>query len=322
MWRGLPRSTTFLAGSPLRVDMQDGADAPVRLGVQRTLYYLSPPAIVMGISLVLTSLVIASNPFLYQFTLPTLAALIENLLVTAVIALIGGVATAATFVIFRRGGELLSRIVVAVFISPVFFLLTVFLGETVLLLLFFQGRNSISLSIIAFASIFFAAISVVLILSDALGSSGRNLVFTIYGLILGVFLGTSFTWYSSLAVMGVLAAEDTLFATRLGPTIVDADPHRQVQSAFAFVVGPMVIGIGDLVVAGALVAYSLRFFGWVIALLTAIAVLVGCFINVRVVARRPNHVIPGLPIPLLCALVPILLSLLRITLLALSLPVP
>jgi hypothetical protein len=312
----------FLAGSLFRLGMQDGADAPVKLGVQQTLHYLSPPAVVMAISLVLTSLVITSNPFLYQFTLPTLAALIENLLVTAVIALIGGLATAATFLVFRRGGELLSRLVVAVFVSPVFFLLIVFVGETVLLLLFFQGHSQLSLSIITFASIFFAAISVVLILSDALGASGRNLVFTIYGLILGVFLGTSFTWYSSLAVMGVLAAEDTLFATKLGPTIVDADPHRQVRSAFVFVVGSMVIGIGDLVVAGALVAYSLRFFGWIIAILTAVAVLVGCSINVRIVARRPNRAIPGLPIPLLCALVPILLSLLRITLLALSLPVP
>ena len=302
--------------------MQDGADAPVKLGVQQTLHYLSPPAIVMAISLVLTSLVITSNPFLYQFTLPTLAMLIENLLVTAMIAVIGGAATLATFVIFRRGGELLSRLVVAVFLSPVFFLLIVFVGETVLLLLFFQGHNQLSLSIITFASIFFASISVVLILSDALGASGRNLIFTLYGLILGVFLGTSFTWYSSLAVMGVLAAEDTLFATKLGPTVVDADPHRQVRSAFVFVVGPLVIGIGDLVVAGALVAYSLRFFGWIIAILTAVAVLVGCFINVRIVARRPNRVIPGLPIPLLCALVPILLSLLRITLLALALPVP
>jgi hypothetical protein len=319
---GLPRSTTFLAGSPLRLGMQGEADEPVKLGVQETLRYLSPPAIVMGISLVLTWLVLASNPTSYQFTVPSLATLIDNLLVTAIIGLIGGVATGATFLIFRRGGEVLSRIVVAVFVSPVFFLLTVFLGETVLLLLFFGARNSLSLSIIAFVSIFFAAISVVFILSDVLGPTGRNFVFTLYGLILAVFLGTSFAWYSSLAVMGVLAAEDTLFAAKLGPTIVNADPHRQVRSAFAFVVGPMVIGIGDLVVAGALAAYSLRFFGWLIALLTAIAVLIGCFINVRLVARRPNRVIPGLPIPLLCALVPILLSLLRITLLALSLPIP
>jgi hypothetical protein len=302
--------------------MRDQPEAPVKLGVKQTLQYLSPPTVVMGISLVLTWLVVASDPFLYRFTLPTLSDLIGNLLVTLVIGLIGGIATAATFIIFRHGGERLSRLVVAVFISPVFFLLTVFIGEAVMLLLFFEGRSSLSLSIVAFTSIFFAAISVVLILSDALGPSGRNFIFSVYGLILAVFLGTTFTWYSSLAVMGVLAVEDTLFATKLGPTIVEADPRRHVQSAFAFRVGPMVIGIGDLVVAGALVAYSLRFFGWLMALLTAIAVLVGCAINVRIVARRPNRVIPGLPIPLLCALAPILFSLLRITLLALSVPVP
>jgi hypothetical protein len=297
--------------------MPDEAQLPVKLGWRKTLLYLSPPALAMLVSLILTALVVSNNPFLYPFTLPSLPELIENLLVTAVIAVIGGLATVATFMIFRRGGEFLTRVVIAVFVSPIFFLLIVFLGETILLVLFFQGRNSLSLSIIAFASIFFASISVVLILSDALGSSGRNTIFTMYGLILGVFLGCTFTWYSSLAVMGVLAAEDTLFAAKLGPSIVDADPHTQVRSAFAFVVGPMVIGIGDLVVAAALVAYSLRFFGWTIAALTTIAVMIGCFINVRIVARRPNRVIPGLPIPLLCALVPILLSLAQVTLLAL-----
>jgi hypothetical protein len=312
----------FLAESPIRFAMRDQPETPVKLGVKQFLQYLSPPAVVMGISLFLTWLVVTSDPWLYRFTVPTLPELIGNLFVTLIIGLIGGIATAATFLVFRHGGERLSRMVVAVFISPVFFLLTVFIGEAVMLLLFFEGRSSLSLSIIAFSSIFFAAISVVFILSDVLGPGGRNFVFSVYGLILAVFLGTTFTWYSSLAVMGVLAAEDTLFATKLGPTIVEADPRRHVQSAFAFRVGPMVIGIGDLVVAGALVAYSLRFFGWYIAVLTAFAVLVGCAINVTIVAHRPNRVIPGLPIPLLCALVPILFSLLRVTLLAMSVPIP
>lgn len=267
----------------------------------------------MLVSLALTSLVIGSDRFLYPFALPTAAALMESLLGTLIIALVGGAATAATFLIFRRGGELLSRIVMAVFLSPVFFLLIVFLGEVILLVLFFQSQRTLFFSLIAFASIFFASLSVVLILTDAVGIAGRNAIFTLYGLILAVFLGSSFSWYSSLAVLGVLAAEDALFAAKLGPSIVEADPHRQARSAFAFAIGPMVIGIGDLVVAGALVAYSLRFFGWLVAALTGVAVLIGCAINTGIVARRPNRVIPGIPIPLLCALVPISISLFQLT---------
>jgi hypothetical protein len=273
----------------------------------------------MLVSLGLTSLVIASNPFLYRFALPTPALLMESLVGTLIIAVVGGAATAATFLVFRRGGEVLSRIVMAIFLSPVFFLLIVFVGETILLLLVFQGQRTLYFSLIAFGSIFFASLSIVLILSDAVGITGRNAIFAFYGLILAVFLGCSFSWYSSLAVLGVLAAEDTLFAAKLGPSIVKADPRRQARSAFAFAVGPVVIGVGDLVVAGALVAYSLRFFGWLVAALTAVAVLIGCAINTAIAARQPDRVIPGLPIPLLCALVPISASLLQLTALTITL---
>jgi hypothetical protein len=279
---------------------------------------LYAPILAMIASLILSFLVISSNPFLYQFRLPNAAVLAESLLVVAIIGLVGGAATLITFFIFRRGGELLHRIVIAVFVSPIFFLLTVFIGEAILLLIFFQGMTNLVLSFLAMASIFFASMSVILILSDAIGTTGRNVIFTMYGIILGVFLGTNFTWYSSLALLAVLAAEDTLFATKLGPTIVEADPKQHARTAFTFVVGPIVIGIGDLVVYAALVAYSFRFFGWIPAWITIFAILIGCLLNTIVVSLRPNKVIPGLPIPLLCALVPILISLTHITLLGLG----
>ncbi len=282
----------------------------------RSLY---PPTLAMVASLILSFLVISSNPLLYQFQLPNIVILSESLLIVAIIGLVGGVATLITFFIFKRGGEFLHRIIIAVFVSPIFFLLTIFIGEAILLLIFFQGMTNLLLSFLAMGSIFFASMSVILILSDVLGTTGRNVIFTMYGIILGVFLGTNFTWYSSLALMAVLAAEDTLFATKLGPTMVEADPKQHARSAFTFVVGPIIIGIGDLVVYAALVAYSFRFFGWIPAWITIFALLIGCLLNTVVVSLRPNKVIPGLPIPLLCALVPILFSLAHVTLLGLGL---
>ncbi|MFX1562898.1 MAG: hypothetical protein ACFFDP_06285 [Promethearchaeota archaeon] len=277
------------------------------------------PGLAMILSLILTSLVIASNPSVYAFVFPNEVALIEGLIVILIIGVVGGVATLITFFVFRRGGELLNRVIIAVFVSPVFFLLTIFIGQAILLLLFFQGMTNLHISLIAMASIFFSAMSLVLIFTDALSPTFRNVVFTIYGLILGVFIGCNLSWYASLALLIVLAAEDTLFATKLGETIVEADPRQHARSAFAFMIGPIMIGIGDLVVYAALTAYSLRFFGWNIAYITMGAILVGCFINGYLIVRQPNRVIPGLPIPLICALVPILISLSQITLMGMGL---
>jgi len=253
--------------------------------------------------------VLEANPYLFIFPLlPGAAEIAGSFVVVGIILGVGTLATTATFLVFQRGGERLSRVVMAAFMSPIFFLLTVFIGEAVLLILI-RGLNLIHYTLIAMASIYFSLLSVVLILTDALGVQGRNVIFAIYGLILGVFLGCMMSWYTTLALLGVLAAEDALFATKLGPTIAEADPEQHARSAFVFRVGRMVIGVGDLVVYAALVSYALRFFGLGVALMTLAAVAVGCVVNSWLAAGRPGKILPGLPIPLLCAFIPIIPSL-------------
>ena len=284
--------------------------------------YLMLPVLSMAVSLLITWLVVSGNPYLYRITLPNLGTLIEGLLFMAVIGVVGGIATAITFYTFKRGGEVFNRLLIGAFLSPVFFLLCIFVGETLLLILTFKAPNQFFLSVISMASIFFAMLSVALIMTDALGPGGRNFVFSVYGIILGVFLCLSFPWFSSLSLIAVLAAADTFFARKLGPLVIEADPHSHSRSAFVFVIGDMVIGIGDLIIYSALVSFALRFFGPLIALYTLVAVVIGCIINTQIVARNPNRILPGLPIPLLCALVPILFSLYQVTVLGLMLSVP
>ncbi|MFX1508680.1 MAG: hypothetical protein ACFFBR_00100 [Promethearchaeota archaeon] len=271
--------------------------------------YLYAPILAMVFSLFITLLIVIANPFLDIGIFPPLTNLYETIIALLVIALVGGVATFATFLVFQRGSETLHRIIIAAFISPLFFILTVFIGQAIFLVLLFQGLTNLHLSMIALASIMFSAFSMVFIFTDALGMMGRNVLFTIYGIILGVFIATNFTWVISMALLVILAIQDTIFAIRLGPTIVDADPQRHARAAFTFVIGPLIIGVGDLIVYAALVSYALRYVGWTFAILTFAAVLTGCLINTQIVVKRPNQVIPGLPIPLLCALLPISIGL-------------
>lgn len=263
----------------------------------------------MVFSLFVTLLIVIANPFLDIGIFPPLTNLYETIIALLVIALVGGVATFVTFQVFQRGSETLHRIIIAAFISPLFFILTVFIGQAIFLVLLFQGLTNLHLSIIALGSIMFSAFSMVFIFTDALGMMGRNVLFTIYGIILGVFIATNFTWVISMALLIILAIQDTIFAIRLGPTIVEADPQRHARAAFTFVVGPLIIGVGDLIVYAALVSYALRYIGWTFAAVTLFAVLIGCLINTQIVVKRPNQVIPGLPIPLICALVPISIGL-------------
>ncbi len=296
-------------------------DDKVDLGLRQTLVYLILPALAMLISFLITSLVVTANPYLYGITLPTREGLIEEVISMLVIGIVGAIATAATFLAFKRGGELLDRLIIGAFLSPVFFLLCIFLGQSRLLILSFQAGGNIIFSIISLISIFFAMMAIALIISDAMGPGGRNAVFGLYGIILGVFLAT-FPWFSSLSLIIVLSAADTFFARKLGSIVIHADPRSISRGAFVFVIGDMMIGIGDLVIYSALAAYAVRFFGPIIGVCTIVAVLVGCIINTRLIARNPNRILPGLPLPLLCALVPILFSLYQITLLGLILPAP
>jgi hypothetical protein len=258
----------------------------------------------MIFSLFVAYIVLLANP-MFIISGPPSSDPFESFLVLIIIGLIGGAATLATYLVFQYGSEWMHRVLIAAFVSPLFFILTVFIGQAIFLILIYRGLTNLHLSFIALGSIMFSSFSMVFIFTDALGPGARNGLFTVYGVILGVFLGVNFTWYISLMLLVILAVQDTLFAMRLGPVIVDADITRHARSAFTFVVGPMIIGVGDLIVYASLVAFALRYMGWVFTGFTFIAVLIGCLVNTQIVARYPNKAIPGLPIPLLISLIPI-----------------
>lgn len=282
--------------------------------------YLTPPFLSMVFSLFISYLVIIANPLLGPGIFPIITDLFESLLILLIIGIVGSLATFGTYLVFQRGSEALHRLLIAAFISPLFFILTVFIGQAILLLLLFQGLNFLHLSLLALASIMFSAFAIVFIFTDAIGMTGRNVLFSGYGIILGVFLAVNFTWLISLAILIILAIQDTFFALRLGPTIIEADPRQHARSAFTFVIGPLVIGVGDLIVYAALVAYALRYLGWLFAGLTFFAIIIGCLINTQIVAKFPNKAIPGLPVPLICALIPLGIGLVMVLSLGFVIP--
>lgn len=277
----------------------------VYLSWRDRLLYLYPSILAMLFSLGITFVIISSNPLLNPGILPPITSPIDTLIILSIIGLAGGLATLITFYVFQHGSETLHRILIAAFVSPLFFILTIFIGQAILLLLLFQGLNALHLSLLALASILFSFFALVFIFTDALGSTARNVLFVFYGIILGVFLAVSFTSLISLAILIILAIQDTIFAVKLGPAMVNVDRQAHARSAFTFVIGPLIIGVGDLIVYAALVSYALRYFGWLFAGVSLIAILIGCLINTQIVAKRPNQAIPGLPIPLICALIPI-----------------
>jgi hypothetical protein len=294
----------------------------VSLSLRERLQYLYPSILAMVFSLAVTFLVVSTNPLLNPGILPPTLSPIDTLIMISVIGLAGGLATLVTFYIFQHGSELLHRVLIAAFVSPLFFILTVFFGQAILLLLLFQGLNTLHLSFLALASIMFSTFSLVFIFTDALGSTARNVLFVFYGIILGVFLAVSFTSLISLAILIILAIQDTLFAMKLGPTMVDVDRKVHARSAFTFVIGPLIIGVGDLIVYAALVSYALRYFGWIFAGITFITILIGCLINTQIVAKYPNQAIPGLPAPMMCALIPIGIGLATFFLFGVPIPFP
>jgi hypothetical protein len=211
----------------------------------------------------------------------------------------------ALFWIMEKGGRRGQKLVVALVVSPILVLISLFSGEF-LLLLMFKGTTNVLMVLVLMASVGISMISIVLIAIDLIPPTARSVFAGFYGSVFGTFLGITMVTTSMAVIVISIAVEDYLL-TRHSPAaeteqmseLAGSNPfdYARIKSKGA------AVGAGDYITYSLIAAHSVVFFPFHVWAMTFLLLVFGIFINVTVLVRE-GTILPAIPLPGLIALFP------------------
>ncbi len=230
----------------------------------------------------------------------TVAELLVQVLVSVVL---GSVVVASLFVMVKRRGA--QRLVVAFVVSPLLGFISIFIGETFLLVLF-KGTTSVFAGAILVASLGVSMLALVLIIIDVIPPTVRNLFVAFYGSLFGSFLGVTLITGNMFIIIVVVIIED-YFLTRYHPASskpiikdrIGSDPfdYTRIQ------VRESAVGAGDYIVYALIASHTLIFFPWFVWAMSMLLATIGIAINAFVLLQE-EKMLPAIPLPAMLSLFP------------------
>lgn len=242
----------------------------------------------------------------------SLADLIMQAIVTTALGIL---VVLSLFWVLNRRGRGAQKLVVAFVISPILFFVSIFLGESFLLILF-KGTNNIFSGLILIISLAVSMLSIVMILMDAISPALKNLFVVFYGSIFGIFLGITMVTSTMLVLVISLVIED-FFLTRFSPVAesakisgaIGADPFDYTRIETQRVS----VGVGDYVAYSLISAHTFVFFPFHVWIMSMLLAVTGVVINVTVIAKE-DEILPAIPLPASLAIFPWIVHILAMTL--------
>ncbi|MFW9953509.1 MAG: hypothetical protein ACFFD3_03070 [Candidatus Thorarchaeota archaeon] len=229
-----------------------------------------------------------------------------ELIIQAVISTaMGTLIVLALFYTIQRRGKTAKRLMIAVVVSPILYFVSIFLGESFLLILF-KGSANLFQGFISILSLGIAMLSLAMILMDAFPPTLKSVFVAFYGSIFGIFLGIIMVTSTMFVLIISLILED-YFLTRMSPVVdevamsgrVGEDPfdYTRIKSQ------SVVVGVGDYVAFSLLSAHSIVYFPLHVSIMSILLALAGVIVNVLVLARE-GKILPGIPLPALLGIFP------------------
>ncbi|MHA1653637.1 MAG: hypothetical protein ACTSYX_00065 [Candidatus Thorarchaeota archaeon] len=231
---------------------------------------------------------------------------LTELLVQAVIStVLGTVVIGALFWAMQKRAYGARKIIVAMVVSPMLGFVSIFIGETFLLVMF-KGTSSVLDAIVLIASLGVSMMAIALIVLDIVPPLIRNLFVAFYGSVFGSFLGITMVTSSTLVILISVIIED-FFLTAHHPSGVPARMLETIGSDpfdYARVKSESVsVGVGDYVIYSMIVAHALGYFPWFVAACTLFLIIVGILINITTLVQEEG-VLPAIPLPAAIAIIP------------------
>jgi hypothetical protein len=221
----------------------------------------------------------------------------------------------ALFFLMKRRGRTAKRLMVAFIISPILYFVSVFLGESFLLILF-KGSYNVLQGLVSMLSLGVAMLSLAMVLMDAFPVTIKNLFVAFYGSIFGIFLGLTMVTATMFVLLVSLTLEDLLL-TRYSPIAESAvmsgrigeDPfdYTRIKSQ------SITVGVGDYVAFSLLAAHAYVFFPIYVWAMSMLLASTGVVINILVLARE-DHILPGIPVPVILGIIPWIIHLASLSL--------
>lgn len=231
--------------------------------------------------------------------------LLELIIMGVVQSVLGVFVVLTLFYLLSRKSRGVQKIAVAFIVSPILFLVYLFLGQSILILLF-KGTNDPFQGVLLVLTLGISILSIVLIMIDAIAPTIRNLFVAFYGSTFGTFLGLTTVTASMSILIFSLIVED-FFLTKYNPIVEDesmdskigSDPfdYTRIESE------SIVIGVGDFVAFSLIAAHTVAYFPLFVTVLSILMMFAGIIINISILSKE-GEILPAIPLPAILAVVP------------------
>ena len=238
-----------------------------------------------------------------------------QVVVEAVVSiLLGGTVVFLLFWVIQRRGRGTRKIVMAFVASPILFFVSMFLGQSLLLVLF-KGATGIFQGVVLFVSLAVSMLSIVMIIIDAIPPMLRNLYVAFYSSIFGIFMGITMITSTMFVLIIAIILED-FFLTKLSPAAQPVTISRRIASDpfdYARIQSERVaVGAGDFITVALISAHSFVYFPSFVWAASILLCLLGIVINATVITKE-GELLPAIPLPALLALFPWIVHLVALT---------
>ena len=228
----------------------------------------------------------------------------ENFVGGFPIALFAGFVNFSILIIFYhvalRGISMHIKILMTLVAVPIFSLAMIIFGEAIILTVH-KELNIMLLNLVILASIYLAAIFIILFLSGALSSVIRNIIIISYGSFLGAFFGMALP----LAVVMTSCIFTSIFDALAINVLFKKEMKDFIDkmSASKIYVSKLIeVGLGDFIFISIIPAMVFYRFGIWVSLFSSVLIFIGWIVNLVLVLRK--NLIASLPIPVMLGLVP------------------
>lgn len=224
-----------------------------------------------------------------------------------VLACIGLAGTTAFYTLLFRNREFEARLVLAAVFGPTVGIVVVVLSQAIVLSVA-RGTNALAVALIILISLYMSVFSAIFIIADWVSGVTRNMIYVIYGSILGSFIGVGLSSPTLLIVLLIIAVYDLFMGwSGMFKNVVANLSNASAKRKLAYRSKRLETGVGDFIFNSCLPAHVCAYFPIQVLMPTVALMLAGYLINFRIVLKR--GFVGGISVPTFLGVIPALVSL-------------
>jgi len=223
------------------------------------------------------------------------------------LALLGLAGTTVFYTLLIKKREFEARLILGAVFGPTVGILVLIVGQAILLSVVKQ-TNALAVALIIIISLYVSVFSVVFVITGSLSRMTRNIMYVVYGSVIGGFIGIGLSSITFIVVLTMIGGYD-LFVANSGllRNIVGDLSKGSGMEKLAYKSGQFETGVGDFIFSSSLPAHAYVHFGIDVLLWTLLLVLAGYLINFTLAVRKGYA--GGIAAPTFLGIIPILVRL-------------